>query len=72
METRARSIAKMLTYRAITTTLLAALTWIFTGSIEKTTLITVIFNLAASLVYYFHERIWLNVKWGLRKKEPIS
>lgn len=62
----------MLTYRTITSALLAVLTWVFTGSLEKTTLITVIFNLAASVVYYFHERVWLNVKWGLRKKESAS
>lgn len=55
----------MLTYRAILIVLLAVISWIFTGNLGQTTIITVVFSAAATAVYYIHERVWSNVRWGL-------
>jgi adenylylsulfate kinase len=65
-ESRKRSIIKMLTYRAILTALLAVVSWVFTGNLGQTTVITIVFSAAATAIYYLHERVWNNVRWGVR------
>jgi hypothetical protein len=35
------------------------------------TLITVLFHSIRMVTYYFHERIWLRVKWG-RIRHPLD
>ena len=59
----------MATYRAIATALLAVLTWIFTGNAGETGIVTVLFTVISTAVYYFLERMWNNVKWGLEVNE---
>lgn len=56
---------KTLVYRGSTTVLLFVLSWIYTGNIYETSAITIIFNVIATAIYYFHERIWLKINWGL-------
>jgi uncharacterized membrane protein len=63
-ESRKRSIVKMLTYRAILTALLAIISWIFTGNLGQTTIITTVFSVSATIIYYLHERIWNGINWG--------
>jgi uncharacterized membrane protein len=62
-ESKKRSIVKMLTYRAILTALLAIISWIFTGNLGQTTVITIVFSVSANAVYYIHERVWNGIKW---------
>lgn len=57
-ESKKRSIVKMLTYRAILTALLAIISWIFTGNLGQTTVITIVFSVSATVIYYIHERVW--------------
>ncbi|NWG37794.1 DUF2061 domain-containing protein [Nitrososphaera sp.] len=68
METRKRSLVKMLSYRAILTGLLALISWIFTGNLQQTTIITIVFSVSATAIYYLHERIWNSVKWGTSRQ----
>ena len=63
-ETKARSLAKTVAYRAVVVLLLAAITYAFTGNAGESTLITLVFNAAGSIVYYGMERIWDGVSWG--------
>ncbi|HKU50135.1 MAG TPA: DUF2061 domain-containing protein [Nitrososphaera sp.] len=65
VESRKRSITKMLTYRAILTALLALISWVFTGNAGQTTIITIVFSITATAIYYVHERVWNNIGWGL-------
>lgn len=65
-ESRKRSVIKMLTYRAILTALLAVISWIFTGDIGQTTVITIVFSISATAIYYIHERLWNGIHWGLK------
>jgi len=67
METRLRSLVKSLTWRVLGIVILAILAWIFTGSWEQTTLITVTFHTIRVVLYYFHERLWLRIRWGIVK-----
>ena len=64
METKNRSMAKMLIYRALSTVLLAVISWLFTGNAGQTTIITVVYGIAATAVYYVHERAWNGIGWG--------
>ena len=64
LETTLRSVAKTLLYRAVITVLLMAITLYFTGNIGESTGISVTFAILGTLVYYVHERLWDNIKWG--------
>ena len=63
-ETRTRSLTKTLVYRTVVIGLLAAVTYAFTGNVGETTLITVVFNAAGSVVYFGFERLWDSINWG--------
>jgi uncharacterized membrane protein len=69
METRKRSLVKMIVYRAVLTALLAAITWLFTGNTGQTTIITIVFSLSATALYYVHERVWNGIRWGIDAKK---
>jgi uncharacterized membrane protein len=63
-ETRARSLAKMATYRVAAAALLAAVTFYLTGSTGLTGAVTLVFNVGGALVYYGIERLWNDISWG--------
>ncbi|MDA4119795.1 MAG: DUF2061 domain-containing protein [Thaumarchaeota archaeon] len=63
-ETRKRSIVKTLTYRIVVAAMLALLTFYLTGDAGTTTIITVVFNLGGTAVYYGFERLWDSINWG--------
>lgn len=65
-EKKIRTLARMATYRVccITTTLIG--TYIHTGHFIKSIIFALILNTCFTIIYYFHERFWLEkVKWGL-------
>lgn len=63
-EIRMRAIAKAMTYRIIVAITLAVITWFYTGDLFDTSAISITYTVIATVVYYFHERAWLKVKWG--------
>jgi len=63
-ETRGRSIAKTLTYRIVIAALLALITFYFTGNPGQTTVITIVFNVGGTAIYYGFERLWDSITWG--------
>jgi uncharacterized membrane protein len=67
-ESRRRSIVKMITYRAILTALLAVISWVFTGNIGQATVITIVFSVSATVIYYLHERVWNGITWGRQQQ----
>jgi len=58
MDSIKRTLVKTAVYRGSITLLLFVLLWAFTGNIYETSMITLVFNVAATIIYYFHERIW--------------
>ena len=64
MDSKKRTLAKTAVYRGSTTALLFTLLWATAHDIYETSLITIIFNVLATVIYYFHERMWGKVKWG--------
>jgi uncharacterized membrane protein len=60
METKLRSGSKSLIWRILGVFILAAVTFAYTGSWITTGLVTVIHHAVFLLVFYLHERLWLN------------
>lgn len=59
-----KSIYKTISWRIISIVLSFVLSLIFMGSVEQATKYTVVYNVIATVLYYFHE---LGYKW-LRPK----
>lgn len=64
-ETRTRTLVKSVTYRLTAWIFTILWTYIFTGEIAKSVGFATVLHLLLSIDYYFHERIWSKVKWGL-------
>lgn len=72
MATKRRSLAKMVTWRVLATTITFVASYLITGRIDMATGIAVIEVIAKMAAYYYHERIWLVVKWGKISPESRS
>ncbi len=58
-----RIIVKTVIYRGIVTLILFVVSWFFTGNLVDTTTITVVFNVLATIAYFFHEKMWDKIGW---------
>jgi len=65
IETRKRTLARMISYRITAWIFTIFWTYLFTGDIGKSTGFATLLHLLLSIDYYIHERIWLRIKWGL-------
>lgn len=63
-ETRMRSIAKTISYRALMVVATWIIMYILTGGIVFATIITVGIQSVKTLIYWFHERVWNKLEWG--------
>ena len=68
---RKRSIAKALTYRALSVSLTFLISLIITGKLSWATAIAGAEAVTKIVLYYFHERIWSKVSWGKVKNIKI-
>ena len=59
-----RSIIKTVTYRVFVLILDFTVIYLFTKKIEIAVSFTIISNIYTTFAYFFHERIWDNIKWG--------
>lgn len=65
METRKRTIARMISYRLTAWLFTIFWTYLFTGNFGASAGFATALHLLLSLDYYIHERLWLRIKWGL-------
>ena len=63
MESRKRSLAKLLSWRLIGIIFFPTISYIITGDLVMTGWLTGVF-VSMTGVYYIHERIWDKIKWG--------
>jgi len=61
-EIKKRSALKSLIWRIVGIIILALVTYIYTGNLITTGLVTVIHHIVFLVVFYLHERIWLRIK----------
>lgn len=66
IETSVRSITKALTYRFWQSLNTFIISLIVTGKIDMAAAIVSIEVVVKIVVYFFHERIWTKIKWGVK------
>ena len=59
-----RSLTKAISYRIICIVMLVIVSFIFTGDLSQVTSIVVVFQVIQMVIFYFHKRVWNQVKWG--------
>ena len=72
MESRQRSLVKSILWRSIGVFVLSSITWLLTNNLEVTTILTFLYHTMNLVLYYFHERFWDRIEWGLLKKTEQS
>lgn len=63
-----RSALKSATFRITIIVSDTIITYALTHRYDITIGFVVFTNVASTLIYYFHERAWAHVRWGLRRK----
>lgn len=63
-ETKTRTVAKMILWRVIATSITWGTVYSFTGTFLESSKITLIAALIGMTAYYVHERVWNGVNWG--------
>jgi len=69
-EAHSRSLAKAISWRVLGSIDTFLLSWLFTSSVKAAGAIAVTEVLTKMVLYYFHERAWGSVSWGVRKEVP--
>jgi len=64
-ETRKRSVAKAIVWRIICIVVSIITSFLLIGRWDVAVAIGSIYNVITTILYYFHERIWNLVKWGI-------
>ena len=64
METKQRTMVRMVTYRLTAWTFTIFWTYFFTGNFGSAVGFATVLHILLSIDYYIHERIWLKIKWG--------
>jgi len=65
MESHKRSIVKSVTFRIIATITTFVVVYLFTNDPFISTGVSIMENLIKMVFYYFHERAWTKISWGL-------
>lgn len=64
-ETRKRSVAKSIMWRVICIVVSIVVSFLLTNKWDVAVAIGGIYNVITMILYYFHERLWNLVKWGI-------
>ncbi len=70
-ESRSRSWAKSFTWRFVGVVMLGGISYAITRDLEQTTIITLIFHVLRTVLYYYHERVWERIAWG-KPRHPLA
>lgn len=70
-EAHSRSLAKAASWRILGSIDTFLLSWLFTRSAKAAGAIALTEVLTKMVLYYFHERAWSSVQWGMRA-EPVT
>ena len=67
--TRARSAVKSISWRFICIIVSVLTSFCLTGKWEIAVAIGLVYNVNNVVLYYFHERLWNRVKWGIKASQ---
>ena len=59
-----RSLVKTITYRAVIVVMVFIISYFITGKTSQAIAITSWNAVLATIIYYFHERVWSRIHWG--------
>jgi uncharacterized membrane protein len=62
---RKRSVVKAITYRGIIICLDFLVIYLLTGKVMTAATFMIVSNIYTTVAYFFHERAWAGIKWGL-------
>ena len=68
IESSKRTLVKTVSWRIVATIATFAVSYFISGDYEVATGIAGIQIFVHTGLYYFHERMWINVNWGKTKK----
>ena len=68
METKRRSLLRVISWRITATVTTMIISWLITGKLDTALKIGVIEVFAKILLQYIHERVWMSFKFGLKQK----
>lgn len=66
-ETRQRSVTKAITFRILIICTDLVIIYILTHKVFDTIAITILTNVASTIFYFLHERLWNNISWGKQR-----
>ncbi len=64
MESHSRTIAKALSWRFVATTITFTVAWLITRKLTFAAEIGIADTIIKLGAYYFHERLWIRIKFG--------
>lgn len=67
-----RSLAMAVTYRVLSSILLACITYWVTGELVSSMVVTVTFAILATVLFYANDRAWEQTDWGKRPSNGLS
>ncbi len=67
--TRKRSLVKSIVWRIICIVVSILTTFLLTARWDLAVALGTLYNAITMVLYYFHERIWNRIKWGMRKSD---
>lgn len=68
-EAHSRSLVKAASWRALGSVDTFVLSWLFTGNVGAAGAIASTEVITKILLYYFHERVWASIRWGVEPSE---
>jgi uncharacterized membrane protein len=72
VEKRRRTLVKAASYRVFATMTVFLVSFLYTGSFASAASIGLTAAVAKTVLYYFWERLWSNISWGLQTMETIE
>jgi uncharacterized membrane protein len=63
-DARSRSVVKSVTFRVIVVISDLVVIFLITHRVDQTIVLTILTNIASTVLYYLHERAWNLVDWG--------
>ncbi len=65
-EKKIRSFLKSLSWRITATLITILLIWVITQELILSLQVGIVEMLIKLMIYYFHERIWNRIRWGMK------
>lgn len=66
-DTKQRSLAKAISWRFFATIITSCVVFLFTGEFKFAMAVGLLDTLIKIFVYYFHERMWIKIPFGIKK-----